>query len=240
MFNICIVDNNNESRKSIIEQIESVFAEYDIAFETDAMEYGTLISPEIWLECNYDLAIFDISDQSIRNELMAYSIEIRKLCQRTKVVFVSDDMLCALDIFEYNPDYFIFKPQMNERLPSAMEHLFRFELKNSGNNLIISTKSAKHIIPERTILYFEHYQHNTKIICEDKVIVCHEKLSTLLDRLDDRLFARCHCSFIVNLQHVREFRRTQLLLSNGDAVPCSRSNQKSISRILSEANAITI
>lgn len=240
MFNICMVDCKCESRTSITEQIEKFFSDYDICFEIDDMEYKSLVTPEVWQECDYELAIFDISDVRVRERLMEYSLEIRKLCQKTKVIFISDDLLCALEIFDYNPDYFIYKTQIESRLVTSLEHLFRFELKNRGNSLVLSTKSSKHIIPERSIVYFEHYQHNTKVICEDKYVLCHEKLCNLLERLDGRLFVRCHCSFIVNLHHIREFRRTQLLMSNGDVIPCSRSNQKIIRKALADLYSITI
>lgn len=240
MFNICIVDCKCESKKDITEQIERFFADYDIGYEIDNMEFGSLVTPEVWRDCDYDLAIFDISDARVREELMEYSLEIRKSCPKTKIIFISSDLLCALEIFDYNPDYFIHKPQIEIRMLSAMDHLFSYEIKNRGNNLVLNTKSAKHIIPERTIVYFEHYQHSTKVICEDKAILCREKLDNLLKRLDDKLFVRCHCSFIVNLHHVREYRRTQLILSNGDVIPCSRSNQKSIREALTGINTVTI
>ena len=123
MFNICIVDCKCESKKNITEQIERFFADYDIGYEIDNMEFGSLVTPEVWRDCDYDLAIFDISDARVREELMEYSLEIRKSCPKTKIIFISSDLLCALEIFDYNPDYFIHKPQIEIRMLSAMDHL---------------------------------------------------------------------------------------------------------------------
>ena len=133
-----------------------------------------------------------------------------------------------LDTFDYDPDYFIHMPQSDERFSAAMEHLLKLDANKGANGLVLNTKQAKHIIPHSSIVYIEHYQHKSKIVCEDKEVTCHEKLSTLLEQLDSATFVRCHCSFVANLEHVRKYTRTQLFMSNGDILPCSRSSQSTV------------
>lgn len=219
-----------------MQQVDRYFADCEIEYEVDVITYGSLISPDIWADCGYNLAIIDISTVEYRSRLMEYSIEIRKACHETKVIFISNDLYGSLDIFEYDPNYFIYEPQIADKLPRALERLFTFEMKNRTNNLVLSTKSAKHIIPKRSILYLERYQHNTKIVCENKTVICHDKLVTMLEKIDDKMFLRCHCSFVVNLKYVRKFTRTELLMSNGDVIPCSRANQKIVSSALTSVN----
>lgn len=240
MIRICMVENDLESTLSIEKAIDGYFADSEVKYETDTMTFDTLISPSVWAERAYDLAIIDLSNPMLSNRLMEYSVEVRKLCRRTKVIFVSDELSCVLDTFNYAPDYYIHKPQISERFVEAMEHLLKLKTDVSGSSIVLSTKSAKHIIPQSSILYLEHYQHNTKVVCERKEVVCHEKLSTLLERLNDGAFLRCHCSFAVNLAHVRKFTRTQLLMSNGELIPCSRSNQKSVRDALESVGNIEI
>lgn len=104
----------------------------------------------------------------------------------------------------------------------------KLDANKGANGLVLNTKQAKHIIPHSSIVYIEHYQHKSKIVCEDKEVTCHEKLSTLLEQLDSAMFVRCHCSFVANLEHVRKYTRTQLFMSNGDILPCSRSSQSTV------------
>ena len=236
LFNICIVEKSRDSSKAIMQQVDNFFGDCEVEYEVDIITYGSLISPEIWADCGYNLAIIDISTAEYRDRLMEYSMEIRKACHDTKVIFISDDLHGSLDIFEYDPNYFIYKPQIADRLSKALDRLFTFEMKSRVKSLVLSTKSAKHIIPKRSIIYLERYQHDTRIVCDSKTVVCHDKLTTLLDKIDDRMFLRCHCSFVVNLKYVREFTRTQLLMSNGDVVPCSRANQKIVSAALTTVN----
>lgn len=240
MFSVCLISDDYENDLLIKEQLNVFFSNQNISLEMDVLNITSLIAPKIWKECNYDLAIIDISNTEIRDKLMAYSVKVRIVSQKTKVIFISDDLSCALDTFDYNPDYFIYKPQIEERLISAMEHLFEFESEVRENNLIVSTRSTKYVIPEKTILYFEHYQHSTKIICADRVLCCGEKLDDLQKKLTDKAFVRCHCSFIVNLRHVREFSRTQLTLADGTAIPCSRANQKTVRAAFEDIRTLVV
>ena len=129
---------------------------------------------------------------------------------------------------------------LTHRLEGALDYLNRYPDsvaivsggKGKGENMTEAECMRRWLI--------NHEVDSGRIICEDKAILCREKLDNLLKRLDDKLFVRCHCSFIVNLHHVREYRRTQLLLSNGDVIPCSRSNQKSIREALTGINTVTI
>lgn len=227
MFNICIISNDNAELIIFENQIGRYLHFNDIAYEIDCVSPQARISPSVWKDCDYDLAVLDISNEKTKDAMLAYSIEIRRQEPKLKVIFVSEDVNDALNIFDYNPDYFIVKSQLENRLANAVKYLFSFE-GSKENKLVVSSGSVKYVIPEHTILYFEHYQHNTKIVCEDKEVNCNEKLSDIIERLNRNAFIRCHCSFIVNLNEVAEFRSNQLVICNGDKIPCSRANQKAV------------
>lgn len=238
MIRVNIVDNDCENIAVIEEIMGKYFFDFAVKYEIDTIDCNELISPRLWAECAYDLAVFNISNRLNRSRLLEYSVEIRRLCRKTKVIFISDELCSVLDIFDYEPNYFIYKPQIADRLIEAMEHLLKLEANKGTSGLVLSTKSARHIIPQAMILYMEHYQHKTKIVCEGEELICHEKLSTLLEQLDVTAFVRCHCSFVANLEHVRKYTRTQLLMSNGDILPCSRSNQKKVREILENSRRV--
>ena len=238
MIKVCLVDNDCNSIMSVKRMMDEYFADFSVSYEIDMMDSTALIAPKVWTECGYDLAVFNISDRADRTRLLEYSVEIRKLCRKTKVILLSEELNSVLDTFEYDPDYFIHRPQADTRLAAAMEHLLKLDANKGAGGLVLSTKQAKHIIPQRNIMYIEHYQHKSKIICEDRSYTCSEKLSTLLERLDGAMFMRCHCSFIVNLEYVRKATRTQLFMRNGDILPCSRSNQLAIREALENSRKV--
>ena len=73
-------------------------------------------------------------------------------------------------------------------------------------------------------MYCEHAQRQTKIVTCTKTVACPEKLDDVHRRLDAGDFVRTHCSFLVNLQYVKELHRAYVVLSNGTTVPLSRAN----------------
>lgn len=240
LIKICLVDNNREQAEGVKLMVDAYFASFTVKHEVDIVDCKELISPQLWLDRGYDLAVFNISDRCGRSQLMEYSVEVRRLCRKTKVIFVSDELNSVLDTFDYDPDYFIHMPQSDERFSAAMEHLLKLDANKGANGLVLNTKQAKHIIPHSSIVYIEHYQHKSKIVCEDKEVTCHEKLSTLLEQLDSASFVRCHCSFVANLEHVRKYTRTQLFMSNGDILPCSRGNQSIVRKALDQNPKVKI
>ena len=107
MIKICLVDNNREQAEGVKLMVDAYFAGFTVKHEVDIVDCKELISPQLWLDCGYDLAVFNISDSCGRSQLMEYSVEVRRLCRKTKVIFVSDELRSVLDTFDYDPDYFI-------------------------------------------------------------------------------------------------------------------------------------
>lgn len=240
MLSFCVVSVDEYYKEQIVDSLKNNFSDRDTEYEIVEIEYGKIKNAEIWDMHNFDMAIFDVSDDLLRYEIMKTSLYAKSAIQSLKIVFFSDDLLAALDVFEYTPDYFLYKDRLNEKMPQMLKKLFSYESNNNGRGIVVKTRATKHFIPEQSIMYFEHYQHDTKIVCEDRTVVCHEKLDDLLKRLDSKNFVRSHCSYIVNLQYVREFRRTQLKMSNGCVIPCSRVNQKNVMTLLSSINSVIL
>ena len=228
MINVCIIDADEHFRAQQVKLIRKFFDGFSTKVEIDILDNKRNLPPEMWEECAYDLAMVDISDKDTRDDVLKYSVMARKHCQKTKIIFTSSDPMASLDVFRYSPDYFIYKQELYFRITEALGYLFKLKKINNGNNLLVITKSTKYIIPTGSILYFEHYQHDTRIVCEDREILCHEKLSDLLDRLSSERFLRCHCSFVINLDHVKEYTRTQIIIDDGRCIPCSRTNSKAL------------
>ncbi|MDY4429835.1 LytTR family DNA-binding domain-containing protein, partial [Evtepia sp.] len=55
----------------------------------------------------------------------------------------------------------------------------------------------------------------------------YKTLNTIEKELGDRRFLRCHQSFLVNMDHIRQIDK-QFLLSNGDIVPIRQRGVKPV------------
>ena len=105
MIRVNIVDNDCENIAVIEEIMGKYFFDFAVKYEIDTIDCNELISPRLWAECAYDLAVFNISNRLNRSRLLEYSVEIRRLCRKTKVIFISDELCSVLDIFDYEESF---------------------------------------------------------------------------------------------------------------------------------------
>ena len=68
----------------------------------------------------------------------------------------------------------------------------------------------------------------------EEVLECNETLSSIMERLSERLFYRCHKSFLVNMKYVESFNHTDLMLQNKESIMISRQKYKSFCDAYSE------
>ena len=96
------------------------------------------------------------------------------------------------------------------------------EKKHSGYTI---TSNGRHVLLRWSeILYAEGCLHRTVFyLSNGKHYTAPKSLEHLAISFPEQ-FVRCHKSFSVNLQHVREFSRTKLILRNGKQLPVSRSH----------------
>lgn len=80
------------------------------------------------------------------------------------------------------------------------------------------------------IYFMESRGHNVYIYTKSGEIRLYHKLVDIVPRLPE-YFYQCHKSYIVNLQKVTRFERTQICLTDGRIVPISRIHQSEIKKI---------
>lgn len=224
ILDVCIVDSSETWRKVIKETLCRELDKYGVT--SCVSEYS---SPEQLRQVDrqrlsYDLFMADISDAETRKSDLDY---YGSLCQDNsdmRLIFLASDPIAALDVFDYDTDYFIYKTELAERLSTAVRYLFYNRQDAFEPSIIIWTRSSLHVVKLKDIMYCEHAQRQTKIVTCAKTVACPEKLDDVHRRLDAGDFVRTHCSFLVNLQYVKELHRAYVVLSNGTTVPLSRAN----------------
>ncbi len=70
--------------------------------------------------------------------------------------------------------------------------------------------------------YIEACGDYVKIYIDNKIFESDRTLKSWKNELDDRLFAYCHKSYIVNLEKVKQICKNKLVLKNGKEISVSR------------------
>lgn len=231
ILDVCIVDSSAYWRNVVKDILCRELEKYGVT--TCINEYS---SPEQLRQLDkqglsYDLLVADISDAETRKSDLNY---YGSLCQDNsdmRLIFLASDPIAALDVFDYDTDYFIYKTELETRASAAVSYLLQTRHAAFEPSLVLWARSSLHVLKLKDIIYCEHAQRQTKVITRAKTVSCPEKLEEVYHRLAAGDFVRTHCSFLVNLQYVKELHRAYVVLSNGTTIPLSRANQANVREV---------
>jgi two-component system LytT family response regulator len=185
--------------------------------------------------------------------------------ERPATIFVTAYDAHALQAFEVHAIDYVLKPVQTERFDEALQRA-RDLLRLSEPRLPLSTEDlsrlasflgatpeAPHlerflvrstggvvVVPAREVRYLEADGDYVRLHRPGRTELMRATLQSLEARLDPRLFARVHRSFLVRLEEVREVRGSAggdgtLLLRDGTELPLSRTYRERLLEALGEA-----
>lgn len=166
-----------------------------------------------------DICMKDHEDGGIR-----LARKINEQYPHVLVVYITGYLQYVSDVYETEHCYYILKDELEERLPVLFEKIIPAQIGRKQEWLNLCIGSKMHRIWQPDILYLERELRKTKInLVNGDILVTAEKLDELYEQLNPEYFIRCHNSYIVNLNYVREVNRQFLVLNNGTVVNVSRS-----------------
>ena len=146
-----------------------------------------------------------------------------------KLVYLTNYLDFAPDVYETNHFYFIIKEQLSYRLPALYEKLSASSFDDvSAYISIAGLHNAQYHVLVNDIIHIERMKRISHIHTQDFPIQTKIKLEELLSLLNEHSFIRTHQSYIVALASIRELHKTDIILQNGQNIPISRAYQKSV------------
>lgn len=218
MLKIAVCDDEEKIVKTICNMIEKNVSD-EISIEKF---YNSFSLTDYYLKGvkkSLDILIIDV-ELGADNGIFVASL-IKKQYPNAKIIIVTGYVNYAADIFETEPIYFLIKPISEEKLKKALEKSFKEIEVDKHNCMSISLKEGIIKILMRDIKYFES---------QGRYLFIHErnltrKVYLKLDDVEKDLpsnFLRCHKSYIVNMDYIKEFRNKEILLLSDDIVCVSR------------------
>ncbi len=80
-------------------------------------------------------------------------------------------------------------------------------------------------INSKDIIYIEIYNRKTRIVTTSGEHFSMDLIDEWQKKLSDSRFYRVHKSYIVNIDYIKEYRRTELVMTNADVIRVSQINQ---------------
>lgn len=227
MLQVFVCEDNEIQRQEIVQLIENVI----LMDELDMKMVLQTDDPQAVLEHIHEskdtgVYFLDIDLGSDMNG-MQLAQHIRELDPRCFIIFVTAHSELSFMTFQYKVEAmdFVLKDNREEARVKIKECLLKAlerhgsQRNKSSRTFPIEVGSRKLHISCDDILFFETSDNIHKIIlhAKDRQIEFTGTMKQVEQMLDDR-FVRCHRSFIVNKQHIKEVNRKErtVELDNGE------------------------
>ena len=218
MFTFVIVDDDNKFLSYLIKKIKELKLpfSYDIKTYTDEEKF----SNELSIFSYAPIFILDIVLKEKEGTDLAE--DIHKIYPGSPIIFITGFLEKLTGIVDYRYCYFIYKTELSMRLEKA---IFKAVSYYERQSIQIELKNKSVLIEVRNLMYIEHGYRVSHLHTVSQVYREYSTISSYLDILPNN-FVQCHKSFIINLDYVREYKREEFILKNGDHIQISRTFSK--------------
>lgn len=181
---------------------------------------------DVW---ELDVLILETSLHQMSGILLAKYI--KQINKKLEIVFVTEHKESIYDVFKVKPFGFVLKSDIKKRLSVILKDLY-FEHKKSQRKIRCKNILGEIIIEERKIYKIEKKNTVCNVFCVEtpykEIGVIHMPLKKVISILSDENFCLINQSQIINFIYVKEIKKEQLFLTNGDLYYISRREKKRV------------
>lgn len=151
--------------------------------------------------------------------------EIRHSDQGVPIIFLTSSKEFAIDSYDVKAFYYLIKPVVREKLFLVMDDFLK-TLNVKKNTFTAHTTTGYYKIAIDDVEFLEAQNKQVLVhMADGRIIEIREQFSTCENVfLPDNGFFRCHRSYIVNLNHVEQFTKSEIHTNQNATIPISRNS----------------
>lgn len=223
MLKIAICDDTKEERE-LVEQYASRY--FQGKNRPAELECFHSIQDVLDTGNAYDLYLLDVlmpGKSGIQG-----AADLLKLYRDPVIVFITSSLESAVDSYRVCASGFLLKPVRWEDFTETMDRVCRQKLSLPDAYLSVVVNRVPVNLPLERISHFENRLHKVYATLTDgSVIPLSQKLSDILESVSEqKIFLRCHQSYVVNLAHVHALEDSCFSMESGASIPISRAFYK--------------
>lgn len=152
---------------------------------------------------------------------------LRQLGYRGKIIFLTASAEYAVESYDVQAEGYLLKPHSYDKLCTVMDRILA---QLHENALPVRVRNQVVKLPLQEIMYIESNNNRCTLHSSDgSCYTIYRKLSELSDELSDGRFLRCHQSFLVNMNYIKEAKEN-FILQNGETVLIRRRSAAQIKK----------
>lgn len=220
---VLICDDHKEFLIRLEKTLDNILSEMNIVFY-----FITFTDPEQALKYMIEYMDIDIVFMDIlMGDKNGYEIakQIRVISPKSKIIFISATTAYALKGYKIKATRYLVKPISQTELFDVIKEVV-LELQYENENLIIEKNdSGIHKLYFKEIIYIETCKRNTLIHTISGDYISYKSMKEHQSRLNNN-FVRCHASYIVNMEHIKDYQGYEINLLNNDKIWVSKNRRK--------------
>lgn len=219
---IAVCDDQTEVLEQLKYMLEQMAFVKVVHVYSDTEVFFSMLDEEMY----YDVVLMDIDWKSNRTGI-DLAEEVYGRNSAVKIIYITAyTMEYVEDVFLRTPNLcgFLMKPIKEEYLENNLRKIQNAQ-KSEDGKLVIFSNGSRIVIPFRDILYMENRLHKVYIVLANREYWCYERLDVIKKRLNEK-FISCHKSYVVNMEHIQEFRNTEIEMAHGRCIPVSKKRCK--------------
>lgn len=220
-LHIAVCDDESIDREETIRMTREVLRSENIACRISAYEESGSLLAAIQDGARFHILLLDVMMEGLNG--MDLAANLRRLGNRTAIVFISSNHDMALRGYEVSALRYLAKPVDPERLREAL--LFCCETLFVQKTILLPTAGGQSRIHPSDIIYAESWDRGVRLVLKDGQLDAGVKMSDLAAMLPERQFVLCHRTVLVNLAFVQSIRYCELELKTGKVLPISKYRQ---------------
>ena len=219
MYRIAVCEDDRCTREDICGQCRRALEELGVFSEI--MEFSSAEELESALNCetaSFDLLVLDI--QLGGKTGLDLAKDRRKLDDQVSILFITGCRDYIPKGYEVRPIHFLMKPVIPSELREAVQTDWR--LRRKAERIVFQEGSRTVVVPLRETVYLESVSHGFLVHLTNGEKFLRLPLAKAEQSLPVGQFCRCHNSYLVNIAHISEFCRTEVILRGGGHIPLGR------------------
>lgn len=214
MLLIAVCDDIPLECADIAKQIETILKQSNTDFMIKKFFGGLEL---IQSRESFDIIFLDIKMPNING--MELAKQIRNQGRQSLIIFITSASEYVFDAFDVEAFQYLLKPIQTDKLKNVLEKATKkMQIDANIDFLMISANRQIQKVFLKDILYIESIGRIAKIHCNNGTLETYEQIGILEDKLSDKFFFRCHKCFLVNLNFVDAFNKTEVRLENGEKI----------------------
>lgn len=198
MYQICIVDDEDNSLNQLKEILLKFFKEKSLSIDIFCFD-NPINFLDNFVSNKYDLIFLDISMPQING--IDVGKKIREKDISTTIVFTTSLIQYALSGYEVNAFDYLLKPINYSSLALTLQRWLKLQ-NNNDNSITIKYKNSFIKLDIISILYIEVIDHKLIIHTKNEDYALRDSLDNYIEKLKNYNFSLCNRCYLVNLRYV--------------------------------------